>query len=71
MTILQRIIKILAEQAGMLEDDFSASTRLEDVGIDSLEYVDFIGQLRDQIKDVRPEILMNAQTLGDLAVELG
>jgi acyl carrier protein len=70
MTTLQRVIKILAEQAGASENDFSASTRLEDVGIDSLEYVDFIGTLRHEIKDVRGEVLMSAQTLGDLALAL-
>ena len=70
MTTLERVIKILAEQAGASENDFTASTRLEDVAIDSLEYVDFIGRLRHEIKDVRPEVLMSAPTLKDLALAL-
>ena len=68
--VLEKIIKMVAEQFMMDESEISASTSFtDDLGADSLDVVELTMSLEESfsLPDTPEDELMNIHTVGDLA----
>ena len=68
--VLERIIKMVAEQFMVDESEISASTSFtDDLGADSLDVVELTMSLEESfsLPDTPEDELMNIHTVGDLA----
>lgn len=71
--ILQRLTEILIEEFEVDENALTPDARLyEDLGIDSIDAVDLVVQLKDQVgKRIPPEDFKNVRTLQDVVAVIG
>ena len=71
--ILERLKQVLIDEFEVEEDALSTDARLyEDLGIDSIDAVDLIVQLKDLVgRRVPPEHFKNVRTLQDIVEVIG
>ena len=65
MSIYDRIIKLLAEHTGKDASEFTPETTFESLGIDSLETVEMVMELEEEL-DVELELEDKITTVGEL-----
>ena len=65
MSIYDRIIKLLAEQTGKDASEFTPETTFESLGIDSLETVEMVMELEEEL-GVELELEEKVATIGEL-----
>lgn len=65
MNIYDRIIKLLAEHTGRNTDEFTPETTFESLGIDSLETVEMVMELEEEL-DVELELDEKVATIAEL-----
>ena len=65
MSIYDRIIKLLAEHTGKYASEFTPETTFESLGIDSLETVEMVMELEEEL-DVELELEEKVATIGEL-----
>lgn len=65
MSIYERIIQLLAEHTGKDASEFSPETTFESLGIDSLETVEMVMELEEEL-DVELELEEKVNTIGEL-----
>ena len=65
MSIYDRIIKLLAEPTGKDASEFTPETTFESLGIDSLETVEMVMELEEEL-DVELELEEKVATIGEL-----
>ena len=65
MSIYDRIIKLLAEHTGKDASEFTTETTFESLGIDSLETVEMVMELEEEL-DVELELEEKVATIGEL-----
>lgn len=65
MSIYDRIIKLLAEHTGKGASEFTPETTFESLGIDSLETVEMVMELEEEL-GVELELEEKVATIGEL-----
>lgn len=65
MSIYDRIIKLLAEHTGKDTSEFTPETTFESLGIDSLETVEMVMELEEEL-GVELELEEKVATIGEL-----
>ena len=65
MSIYDRIIQLLAEHTGKDASEFTPETTCESLGIDSLETVEMVMELEEEL-DVELELEEKVATIGEL-----
>ena len=65
MSIYDRIIKLLAEHTGKDASEFAPETTFESLGIDSLETVEMVMELEEEL-GVELELEEKVATIGEL-----
>jgi acyl carrier protein len=66
MNIYEMIIKLLAEHTGRNTSEFTPETTFESLGIDSLETVEMVMELEEEL-DVELELDEKVSTIAELA----
>lgn len=66
--IFERLIRILAEQFGMDEEDITEETGLEDLGADSVDLVELSMNLEEEfgIEEMSEEDIASIHNVGDM-----
>lgn len=65
MNIYEQVIKLLAEHTGKDVSEFTPETTFESLGIDSLETVEMVMELEEEL-DVELELEEKVATIGEL-----
>lgn len=65
MSIYERIIQLLVEHTGKEASEFTPETTFESLGIDSLETVEMVMELEEEL-DVELELEEKVATIGEL-----
>ena len=69
-SVTELLIKLVAEETGRRPDQVTCSTSLEDLGIDSLEFVELIQTIEKKFKTIPKERWGSLDTVGDIAKAL-
>lgn len=64
MSILEKVIEIVSRETG---GDVNADTRLDSLGLDSLEFVCLIQAIQSEVVDVPEEEFVNIETVDGIA----
>ncbi len=65
MDILEKVIAVLADHAGVDASELTADTSFEALGIDSLETVEMVMELEEEL-DTELELDQKVATIGEL-----
>ena len=64
--VLIRLIAVVSEETGIPVEQLSLSTKIEALGVDSLEFIVLIRALEEQFGKLNEQDVVRAQTVGDL-----
>lgn len=68
MDTLQKITELVAKQFGREPDSLDPDTQIQQLGIDSLDFLELLFELEDRLGiPIPPESVKDVRTLGDLA----
>lgn len=62
--IAQRVIDVVEGETG--RTDITVETRIDSLGMDSLDFLEFIQCIREEIGPVTTNQMVNAETVGDI-----
>jgi acyl carrier protein len=68
MQLEERLIELVGEETG--NKNVTAETRLEDLGIDSLDFVDLMMRIEQKFKPIPKEKWGSLDTVGDILAQL-
>lgn len=63
---LAHLTAIIARELEKSADSISASTTLEDLGIDSLEFIELLQAIEDEMGRVPDHAIAHIETVGDI-----
>lgn len=66
MTIFERVREEVAAQLGLRESEIEMDSSFEDLGCDSLEWLQIIIEVQAQCGELPQESLLSVSTVGDL-----
>lgn len=66
----EKAFRVISRETGIPEDQLSLETTIEQLKIDSLEFVDLMLVISSEIKDIPQERISYINTIGDIVREL-
>lgn len=65
-TTYSLLIDLISQETGVSVEQISETTKLEDLGIDSLDFVDLMQAISEKFKPIAQEKYAEVNTVGDL-----
>jgi acyl carrier protein len=65
--MIEKVIEVVAAEVGRDPSELSAETRLDSLGMDSLEFVALMLSVAEEIAPIPDEKWVRIETIGDIA----
>lgn len=67
MSISAKVIRIVSTESDIPVNEISEFTKIESLGLDSLEFVGLMLAIRSELVDIPEDKWVNLETVGDIA----
>ena len=69
--IVQKVMEITAEEAGVKVEELTLETSFAEIGVDSLDFLAILAEVREKVGPVADAFITRIETIGDLAAAVG